>query len=133
MWCASVHSTINSLRRPGGSLCDPDVGISSRSASAALIDALKRALHEHPDDLSLNLALGQVEQAIWRWRAENPEARPEAALPLGRPSVLDGDVERLLALRAANPGSGCRREFERWTGAGKQRARIRYRDANARA
>jgi hypothetical protein len=36
-------------------------------------------------------------------------------------------------MRAATPDSDCRREFEKWTAAGKQRARIRYREADAMA
>jgi hypothetical protein len=133
-----VRDEITSLRGPDGSPSRPDViGIPSRPAPTAshenLIAALERALREHRDDFGFNLALGQVERAIQHWRADNPAARPQPLLPLGRPSVLDGDVERLLALRAANPGSDCRLEFMRGTEASKPRARVRYRNADAKA
>lgn len=80
-----------------------------------------------------NLALGQVEQAIQRWRAENPSLRPPSFFPLGRPPLLEEDVQFLLDLRKAKPGFDCRNEFittllrrgfnKHWVG-------VRYRAAN---
>jgi hypothetical protein len=138
-----VRDDIPGSRRQSGSSSDQDgLGIPSRSARASsrdiLIDKLEGAVRELKaagdrvgHDLLLNLALGQVERAIRRWRAENPSSR-YPSFPLGRPAVLDKDVEDLLALREANPGSDCRAEFEKGTSVGKQRARIRYRDADER-
>jgi hypothetical protein len=80
----------------------------------------------------LNMALHAIEGGIQAWRAETPLERPPGP-SLGRPKVVDGDAQTLLELRAANPGSDCRAEFVKWTGAGKQRARIRYQDADAMA
>ena len=78
------------------------------------------------------MAAMAVEGGIQSWRAETPLARPPGP-SLGRPPVVEGDAQTLLNLRAANPDSDCRVEFEKWTGASKQRARIRYQDADARA
>jgi hypothetical protein len=61
-----------------------------------------------------------------------PRSRPPGP-SLGRPKVVDGDAQTLLEMRAATPDSDCRTEFEKWTGAGKQRARIRYQEADAMA
>jgi hypothetical protein len=80
----------------------------------------------------LNMALLAVEGGIQAWRAETPLVRPPGPL-LGRPRVVEGDAQTLLEMRAAEPGSDCRTEFERWTRAGNQRARIRYQDADAMA
>jgi hypothetical protein len=52
---------------------------------------------------------------------------------LGRPKAVERDAQTLLELRAANPASDCRREFERSTGVGKQAARLRYQNADAMA
>jgi hypothetical protein len=82
----------------------------------------------------VNLALGQVERAIRRWRAKNPKSR-FSLLRLerrGRPPLLDGDVEDLRALRAADPDSDGQAKFKKQTGVGKQRARIRYQAAAKR-
>jgi hypothetical protein len=126
-------------RGPDGSPCDPDgLGIPSRSAPASsrdlLIRHLKFALDASRDGEKkgwwLNMALLAVEGAIQAWRAETPLVRPPSP-PLGRPPVVEGDAQTLLNLRAANPHSDCRVEFEKWTGASKQRARIRYQDADA--
>jgi hypothetical protein len=111
MWCRSVRDGNSCSRGPD----TPD--IQSRSAPASTREILigpferaSRALKTH-DDFCLNLALGQVEQAIRRWRAESPSSRPETFFPLGRPPVLDEDVPLLRALRKAKPGSDCRAEF----------------------
>ena len=145
MWYRSVRDDNSGSRGPDGSPRDPDgLGIPSRSAPAStreiLIDGLERALREAKDDedwagheLLVNLALGQVEQAIKRWRAEDPSSRPQTFFPLGRPTVLEGDVQLLLDLRRARPGSDCRKEFTAALlsrGLTKERARTRYRDAN---
>ena len=125
-------------RGPDGSPCDPDgLGIPSRSAPASsrdlLIRHLKFALDAFTDGEEkgwwLNMALLNVEGAIQAWRAETPLVRPPGP-PLGRPPVIEGDAQILLNLRAANPDSDCRVEFEKWTGANKQRARIRYQNAD---
>jgi hypothetical protein len=52
---------------------------------------------------------------------------------MGRPAVRDGDVELLLALFAANPGSDCGAEFAEAVGRNltKHRVRVRYREAAA--
>lgn len=132
----------SSSRGPDGSPRDPDgVGIPSRSAPAStsdekLIDRLERALHAlkaDGDDSELwaSLALGQVEQAIRRWRAESAARRYPFA-PLGRPQVIVGDVELLLTLRNVNPGSDCQMEFAKTFGGQltKQRISARYRAAD---
>ena len=80
----------------------------------------------------LNIAAMAVEGGIQTWRAETPLERPLGP-SLGRPPVVEGDAQTLLDLRAANPDSDCRVEFEKTTGVGNQRARIRYHDADARA
>ena len=61
------------------------------------------------------MALMAVEGAIQAWRAETPLERPPGP-SLGRPPVVEGDAQTLLDLRAANPGSDCRAEFEKRTG-----------------
>jgi hypothetical protein len=78
-------------------------------------------------ELFLNLALGGVERAIRRWRAESPSSRPDLFVPLGRPTVLGGDVRLLRALRKADPGSDCRVEFAKAIG-----RKISKRQINAR-
>jgi hypothetical protein len=110
-------------RGPDGSPRGPDgLGIRSRSAPASaseiLIEKLERALRELRaggdgpwPNLLRNLAFGQVEQAIQRWRAENPSSRPPTFFPLGRPAVIDRDVELLLDLCKANPRSDGWAEF----------------------
>jgi hypothetical protein len=136
----------SSSRGEDGSPSGPDgLGIPSRSAPASsspppgsreeLISHLEFALRAFEDDENegwwLNMALLAVEGGIQAWRAETPLERPPGP-PLGRPKVVDDDAQKLLDLRAAKPGSNCRTDFERWTGAGQQRARIRYQDADAR-
>jgi hypothetical protein len=114
MWCRSVRDDHSRSSGPDG------VGVPSRSAPAStrevLIEKLEHALRKlkADDDKTgfwANLALGQVEQAIQRWRAENPSSRPPSYFPLGRPPVIDGDVELLLDLRKANPQSDGWAEF----------------------
>jgi len=143
MWWRSVRDDKSSSRGRSGSCSDQDgLGIPSRSAPASTRDVLtakvKDLLRELRaggdrvgDGLLVNLALGQVERAGRRWRAEDPKRR-FSPLALGRPALLERDVEILLALRAANPGADCRAEFAQAIGARKQRARIRDRDADKR-
>jgi hypothetical protein len=78
----------------------------------------------------LNMALMAVEGGIQAWRVETPLERPPGP-SLGRRPVVEGDAQALLNMRAATPGSDCRRQFEKWTRVGKQQARIRYRSADA--
>jgi hypothetical protein len=85
----------------------------------------------------LNEALGDIEQAAQRWRAEDPSRRPSGGRR-GRRKVINGDVQLLLKLRAANPDSDCRREFEAALCLGEHgwpvsqpRAYIRYKAAAA--
>jgi hypothetical protein len=127
-------------RGPDGSPCDPDgLGIPSRSAPATsretLIRRLGDALIAFRDDEEkagwLSMTLTAVEEAIHAWRSANPHVSALSLLP-GRPTVVEGDAQTLLDLRAANPGSDCRREFEKTTGADKQQARKRYKAADAR-
>jgi hypothetical protein len=120
------------------------LGIPSRSAPASLreilIDKFERALRELKadgdglrSDFARNCALGQVEQAIQRWRAESPSSRPHAFFPLGRPPVLDEDLPLLRALRKAKPGADCRAEFSATLlrrGFGKHWVGARYRAAD---
>jgi hypothetical protein len=126
-------------RAPDGSPCDPDgLGIPSRSTPAStretLIRRLGDALIAFRDDEEkagwLNMTLTAVEEAIQAWRSANPHVSALSRLP-GRPTVVEGDAETLLNLRAANPDSDCRRDFETLTGVEKQQARIRYQNANA--
>ena len=128
-------------RGPGGSPSDRGglvgpQGSAPASSRETLIRHLEFALDAFRDDENegwlLNMALIAVEGGIQTWRAETPLERPPGP-SLGRPPVVDGDAQTLLDLRAADPGSDCRVEFEKTTGAGKQRARIRYQDADARA
>jgi hypothetical protein len=143
MWRGSVRSDIPSSRGQSGSSGDQDgLGIPSRSAPASatdvLIDKLESALRELKADgdrvgheLLQSLALGQAEQAIRRWRAEKP-SRSRRIISLGRPTVLEGDVRLLRALREANPNSDCWVEFSGAIGRGfgKHWVRARYREAN---
>jgi hypothetical protein len=111
-------------------------GSAPASSREILIRHLEFALDAFKNDENkgwlLNMTLLAVEGGIQAWRAEHPQERPPAP-SLGRPKVVDGDVQTLLEMRAANPGADCRAEFEKWTRAGKQRARIRYQDADAEA
>ncbi len=147
MWWRSVPDDVSSSRGQDGSPSDQGgLGIPPRSAPASsspppgsreeLISHLEFALRAFKADENegwwLNMALLAVEGGIQAWRAEHPQERPPGP-SLGRPKVLDGDVQTLLAMRAAEPGSDCRAGFKKWTGAGKQQARIRYRDADAEA
>ena len=127
-------------RGQGGSPSDPGGPVGPQGSAPAssrdtLIRHLEFALDAFKNDQNegwwLNVALLAVEGGIQAWRAETPLERPGPSL--GRPKVVDGDAQTLLELREANPGSDCRVEFEKWTGAGKQRARIRYQDADAMA
>ena len=128
-------------RGPGGSPSDQG-GLVGRQGSApassreTLIRHLEFALDAFRDNENegwfLNMAAMAVEGGIQTWRAETPLERPPGP-SLGRPPVVDRDAQTLLDLRAANPGSDCRVEFEKTTGVGNQRARIRYQDADARA
>jgi hypothetical protein len=130
----------SSQGQSGSSSGQDNLGIPSRSAPATLRENLIRhlefALDAFRNDESegwwLNMTLQAVEGGIQAWRAETPLERPPGPL-LGRPKVVDGDAQILLEMRAAKPSSDCRAEFEKWTGAGKQRARIRYQAADARA
>jgi hypothetical protein len=119
---------------PGG-LVGPQ-GSASASSRESLIRHLEFALDAFRNDENegwwLNLALLAVEGGIQAWRAEHAPERPPGP-SLGRPKVVDGDAQTLLEMRAATPDSDCRTEFEKWTGAGKQRARIRYQEADAMA
>jgi hypothetical protein len=129
----------SSRGQSGGSSGQDDVGIPSRSAPASsreeLIGALERALgrfkKRDSHELFLNLALGGVERAIRRWRAEDRSSRWRSP-PVGRPLVLEGDVELVLALREANPGSDCKAEFAKAIGRkiSKHRVRARFREAS---
>jgi hypothetical protein len=141
MWCRSVRDDKTGSRGQDGSPSDPDgLGIPSRSAPASpreiLIRHLEFALDAFRNDENegwwLNMALHALEGGMQAWRAETPLERPPGP-SLGRPTVVEGDAQVLLRLRAATPGSDCRTEFEKWTRAGKQRARIRYQDADAMA
>jgi hypothetical protein len=111
-------------------------GSAPASSRESLIRHLEFALDAFRNDENkgwwLNMALHAVEGGIQAWRAETSLERPPSP-SLGRPKVVEGDAQTLLNLRAANPDSDCRVEFEKWTGASKQRARIRYQDADARA
>ena len=128
-------------RGPDGSPCDPDglvgpQGSAPASSRETLIRRLEFALDAFRKNESegwfLNTAAMAVEGAIQTWRAETqPERSPGPSL--GRPPVVEGDAETLLNLRAANPGSDCRRDFETLTGTGQQQARIRYQNADALA
>jgi hypothetical protein len=141
MWCRSVRDDIPGSRGQSGSSSDQGgLGIPSRSAPAPTREILKatfkNALRELEadkdrvcDELWLNLAFGQVERVIRRWRAENPKSR-FSPTRLGRRPLLERDVELLRALRAANPGSDCRAEFDKAISVGKQQARIRYQVAD---
>jgi hypothetical protein len=128
-------------RGQGGSPSDPGGlggprGSAPASSHESLIRHLEFALDAFRNDENegwwLNMALYAVEGGILAWRVEHPQERPLGP-SLGRPKVVDGDIQTLLAMRAAEPGSDCRAEFEKWTGAGKQQARIRYQDADAEA
>ena len=147
MWWRSVRGDKTSSRGPDGSPRGPDgLGIPSRPAPAStskiLVEKLELALRAATDDedkvghgLLLNLAIGQVEQAIQRWRAEDPSLRHPSFIPLGRPTVLEEDVQLLLDLRKAKPGSDCRKEFTAARlsrGLTKGTSRTRYRDAVAK-
>jgi hypothetical protein len=138
MWCRSVRDNKSGLREQGGGSSDQDgLGIPSRSAPALsrenLRNKLECALREVNTDrdsteLFLNLALGQLEQAIRRWRAESPSSRPDLFVPLGRPTVLGEDVRLLRALRKADPSSDCRVEFAKAIGRkiGKRQINARF-------
>jgi hypothetical protein len=142
-----MRDDIPGSRGPGCSPGDQGgLGIAPQSAPASsspppgsreeLISHLEFALRAFKADENegwwLNMTLLAVEGGIQAWRAEHPQERPPGPSP-GRPKVVNGDVQTLLEMRAANPGADCRAEFEKWTGAGKQRARIRYQDADAEA
>jgi hypothetical protein len=126
-------------RGPDGSPSGHDgVGIPSRPAPASTRESLIRHLefafdafrNDENEGWWLNMALHALEGGMQAWRAETPLERPPGP-SLGRPTVVEGDTQTLLNLRAANPYSDCRAQFEKWTGAGKQRARIRYQEADA--
>jgi integrase len=128
-------------RGQSGSSSDQDgLGIPSRSAPASsrdiLTDHLGFAFGTFKDNENegwlLNMALQAVEGGAKAWRAETRLERPPGP-SLGRPKVVDKDVQKLLEMRAAEPGSDCRTAFEKWTCAGKQAARIRYQKADAMA
>jgi hypothetical protein len=102
-----------------------------------LIDKLESALrrlkvdgesiaHEH----LLNHAISEVESAIRRWRAET--SRPQLFAMRGRPTVVENDARVLRALREAEPGSDCWKEFAGKFGRNlsKHRIRARYRAAD---
>jgi hypothetical protein len=89
-------------------------------------------MSDEGDRWFLNMALMAVEGGIHDWRAEAPLERPPGPSP-GRPTIVEGNAQTLLDLCAANPESDCRVEFEKTTGAGNQRARIRYQAADALA
>ena len=143
-----MRDDIPSLRGQGGSPSDPGglVGpqgsapapspVSTATPRETLIRCLKTALDtfmsDEGDRWFLNMALMAVEGGIHDWRAEAPLERSPGPSP-GRPSSVEGDAQTLLDLRAANPGSDCRVEFEKTTGVGNQRARIRYQAADALA
>jgi len=141
MWWRSVADDNQGSRGPGGGPSDSCGPVGPQKSAPAtsresLIRHLEFALDAFRDDENkgwwLNMALHAVEGAIQAWRAETPLERPPGP-SLGRPPVVDGDAQILLEMRAAKPGSDCRTEFEKWTGAGKQRARIRYQGADAMA
>ena len=141
MWWLSVRDDKSGSRGQGGSPSDPGgpvgpQGSAPASSRESLIRHLEFALGAFRNDENegwwLNMSLYAVEGGIQAWRAEHPQERPLGP-SLGRPKVVDGDIQTLLAMRAAEPGSDCRAEFEKWTGAGKQQARIRYQDADAEA
>ena len=105
-----------------------------RPSRETLIRRLEVALDASRDDEEkagwLNITLTAVEGAIQTWRSANPHVGALSLLA-GRPTVVEGDAQTLLDMRAVNPGSDCRREFERSTGVDKQQARIRYQNADA--
>jgi hypothetical protein len=145
MWFRSVRDEKTGSRGPDGSPRGPDgLGIPSRSALASsrrkrsphkiIIRRLEFALRmfkEGRPEWRLTSALRSVERDIQSWCAKNPAQKYPWSTPQGRPRVLDKDIQTLLRLRAANPDSDCRTEFERTTGVGKQRSRVRYQDADA--
>ena len=139
MWWRFVGDDKSGSRGQGGSPSDPGGPVGPQgSAPASSREGLMRHLEFALDAFRnnenegwwLNMALLAVEGGSQAWRAEHPSERPPGP-SLGRPKVVDGDVQTLLEMRAAKPGSDCRAEFEKWTDAGKQRARIRYQDADA--
>ena len=145
MWCRSVRDDNSSSRGQGGSSSDPDgFGIPSRSAPAStseiLLDSLELALREfradgNGADFLRNAALGQVERAIKRWRAEDPASRSLFGHRGRPPTVLEADVQLLLDLRKAKPGFNCRKDFTDMLlrrGFSKHRAGERYRAATAK-
>ena len=147
MWCRSVPDDNSSSRGQSGSSSDPDgFGIPSRSAPAStdgiLIDSLEQALRELRADgagiganFLRNAALGQVERAIKRWRAEDPASRSLFGHRGRPPTVLEADVQLLLDLRKAKPGFNCRKDFTDMLlrrGFSKHRAGERYRAATAK-
>jgi hypothetical protein len=106
-----------------------------------MIESLEHALRVFKDAAASgglrNALLHDVESAIQYWRAENPGERPAGGL-IGRPKDIDRDVSLLRKLRAANPDSNCRREFEaaicldeHGRQVSKPRAYIRYKAAVA--
>jgi hypothetical protein len=86
-------------------------GSAPASSREILIRHLEFALDAFKNDENegwwLNMTLLAVEGGIQAWRAEHPQERPPAP-SLGRPKVVDGDVQTLLELRATNPGADCR-------------------------
>ena len=89
-------------------------------------------MSDEGDGWFLNMVLMAVEGGIHDWRAETPLERPLGPSP-GRPPSVEGDAQTLLDLRAANPRSDdrvdfddCRVDFGNKINVGKQRARIRY-------
>jgi hypothetical protein len=142
-----MRDDIPSLRGPGGSPSDPGGLVGPQGSAPApprspsreiLIRHLKTALDtfmsDEGDSWYLNMVLMAVEGGMQDWSAEAPLARSPGPSP-GRPPLVERDAQTLLDLRAAavDPDSDCRVDFENTTGAGSQKARIRYQAAAALA
>jgi hypothetical protein len=92
-------------------------------------DRLKRATEQLARDKA---ETEELVRQLERLR-EQPQARPEPKpeRPLGRPSVIAGDLETLRRLRDEHPGSDCRAEFYATLPKGIKQRQVqqRYRDA----
>jgi hypothetical protein len=152
MWWRYMRDDIPSSRGPGGSPSDPGGLVGPQGSAPApppspsretLIRHLKTALDtfmsDERDGWYLNMVLMQVEGGMQDWRAETPLERSPGPSP-GRPTLVEGDAQSLLDLRAANPRSDdrvdfddCRADFVKKIDVGKQRARVRYDAAAALA